>query len=71
MAVAKQDPNMQMMIHFLNFRCLRWKCPIIMTPIMPLMTGEPPTAAIASESLPNHGLSSCESVMEIALNRPK
>ena len=41
------------------------------TPNIPEITGDPPTSATASESVPNQGLSIKERVIEIALKRPK
>lgn len=44
---------------------------MIMTPIMPLMTGDPPTKETTRESWPNHGYRINARVIEIALNMPK
>jgi hypothetical protein len=38
---------------------------------MPLITGEPPTAVITIEFVPNQGYKKNERVIETALNNPK
>jgi hypothetical protein len=46
--------------------------PITMTPIMPLMTGLPPTMPTAiGRSFSNQGVSRYDSMIEIPLNIPK
>ncbi len=64
---------MHIIIHFLNIPCFLWSGPIIITPMMPLMTGLPPTAATASGkiSFEKKGWIKKDNVIEIALNMPK
>lgn len=62
-----------MTIHFLNTPYFLCNGPSIMTPIIPLMTGLPPTAATANgnESPEKNGLIKYESIIDMALNIPK
>ena len=65
-------PIMQIRIHFLYFPDFLCIGPIIMTPMMPEMTGLPPThpTAMASSSL-NHGASRKDKIIERPLKIPK
>ncbi len=63
---------MQIIIHFLNTPCFLCMGPITMTPIMPLMTGLPPTAATAKGKFPvKKGFIKKDNIIESALNIPK
>ena len=70
--MVKLVPNMQITIHFLNFLLLRWSGLNTITPIIPLMTGLPPTILTAKVILlANQGCRRKERVSEIALKIPK
>lgn len=59
-------------MYFLNFLVFRWKYPMTMTPIMPDITGLPPTTPTAKgRSLLNHGFKRYDSTIESALKMPK
>lgn len=63
---------MQIIIHFLNTPCLLCIGPITATPIIPLITGLPPTAATANGKLVvKNGLIRKDRIMEMALKIPK
>lgn len=62
---------MHINIHFLKTFDLFWKGAIIITPIIPLIMGDPPTTATAVELIPNHGYKKNARVIERALKMPK
>lgn len=64
---------MQITIHFLNTPCFLCIGPSIITPMMPLITGLPPTAATANgkESPEKKGFMRYDRIIEMALNMPK
>lgn len=69
--MAEELPNIQMIIHFLktpDFFCIGAK---IITPMIPLITGEPPTIATAVEFVPNQGYNIKAKIIEMALKTPK
>ncbi len=71
--MAKVDPPMHIKIHFLNFFYFLCIGPKIVTPRIPLIIGDPPTAVTASgrSFAPNQGLSKKDRIMEIPLKIPK
>ncbi len=71
MIIAEQEPTIHINIHFLNFLDFRCKGPNIITPNIPLIIGEDPTAVTIIGFFPNQGANIKERVIDIALNRPK
>ena len=64
-------PSIQIIIHFLNFLDLRCRGPRMMTPMMPLSTGEPPTTDTAVALTPNQGYKKKARTIDRALKTPK
>jgi hypothetical protein len=70
--MATLEPNMQIMIHFLNTLLRLCNGPKTATPMIPEMIGLPPTNDTANgKMLLNHGLSMSESTIDKALKTPK